>query len=44
MEIDNGTNSKSLLIAQFYFYIKSFLPKIIGGFNNELELDFKIFK
>ena len=44
MEIDNGTNSKSLLVAQFYFYIKLFLPVIFGGFNNKLKLDFKIFK
>ena len=42
MEIDNGSNSKILFIAQFYFYIKSFLPKIFGGFNNNLELNFKV--
>ncbi len=30
-EIDNGFNSKNLIISQFYWYIKKLMPKIFGG-------------
>jgi hypothetical protein len=44
MEIDNGMNSKSFLIAQFKFYLKSYLPEIFGGFQKKLNIKFKVFK
>lgn len=30
-EIDNGFNSKNIIISQFYWYIKKIMPKIFGG-------------
>ena len=30
-EIDNGFNSKNIIISQFYWYIKKMLPKKLGG-------------
>lgn len=30
--IDNGMNSKNVIVAMFYWYYKKFLPKILGGF------------
>ena len=30
-EIDNGFNSKNIIISQFYWYIKKLLPKMFGG-------------
>ena len=32
-EIDNGYNSKNIIIAQFLWYLKASLPKILGGFD-----------
>jgi len=31
IEIKNGINSKSILISQFLWYLKSMLPKSFGG-------------
>ena len=31
-EIDNGFNSKNIIISQFYWYIKKIMPKTFGGF------------
>lgn len=33
IEIDNGINSKNILISQFLWHLKSKLPKYLGGIN-----------
>ena len=33
IKIENGNNSKNLLIAQFLWYFKKMLPSFLGGFN-----------
>ena len=33
IKIENGNNSKNLLIAQFLWYIKKILPHYLGGFK-----------
>ena len=30
-EIDNGSNSKNVIISQFYWYLKRMIPKKLGG-------------
>ena len=34
-EIDNGYNSKNIIIAQFLWYLKGSLPRILGGFDKD---------
>ena len=31
IEIKNGMNSKNIIISQFLWYLKTFLPKKLGG-------------
>ena len=31
--IDNGMNSKNIVVAMFYWYYKKLLPKKLGGFH-----------
>jgi hypothetical protein len=33
VKIENGNNSENILLAQFLWYIKKSLPKILGGFK-----------
>ena len=33
VKIENGNNSENILLAQFLWYIKKSLPKILGGFR-----------
>ena len=35
-EIVNGYNSSNSFFARWLWYIKSSLPKILGGFNKEI--------
>lgn len=33
-KIDNGINSNNLIFSQFMWYIKMYLPKVLGGFKS----------
>jgi hypothetical protein len=33
IEIDNGTNTNNVFLAQILWYIKKSLPTFLGGFN-----------
>ena len=35
-KIDNGINSKNIILSRFLWYVKKIIPKSIGGFNKNL--------
>ncbi len=46
LEIDNGFNTNRIVYSQFVWFVKQKLPKFLGGFENNLKLNFtkKFFK
>ena len=45
-EIQNGFNSSRIMPSQFLWYLKKTLPKFLGGFQNNINVEFskKFFK